>query len=214
MGHLSSVRGLQVLDAYDLDRRELGVHLRRRGVGNLTGRLTKLFACGVLLIPFGVTAHAAGRGSVPPTVHIEPVQPAALENYDLVTLQRVHFSAGHSNPIRSERAVVDQITRALSKHPGAIIELRGYADGAASPAANNALSFERANMVAHLLTARGVAAKRILILGLGEVDPTGPPLRAEHQRVDVRVFTPSTAVISVPHRSAAGALIQDTWGGK
>jgi outer membrane protein OmpA-like peptidoglycan-associated protein len=180
----------------------------------LIRRLTKLCACGVLLIPFVVTAHAAGRESVPPTVRVQPVQPAALEDYDLVTLRRVHFFAGHSNPIRSERAVLDQIAQTLSKHPGAVIELRGYADGAASPAANNALSLERATAIARLLTTRGVAKERILILGLGEVDFSGPSRLAEHQRVDVRVFVSSTAVSSMRHESGVGSIIQDTWGGK
>jgi len=141
------------------------------------------------------------------------VQPAALENYDLVSLKRVRFSAGHTDLIRGERVVLDQIAQTLSKRHGSIIELRGYADAAASPAANNALSLERANRIARLLTTRGVAAERILILGLGEVDPSGPPRRAEHQRVDVRVFVPSTA-ISVRHESAIQSFIQDTWGGK
>jgi outer membrane protein OmpA-like peptidoglycan-associated protein len=183
----------------------------------LIRRLTKLGACGVLLIPCLVTGHAAGRGSTPPTVRVQPVpsvQPAALENYDLVSLQRIRFSADHVNLIRSERAVFDQIAQTILKHPGSIIELRGYADGGASPAANNTLSLERATVIARLLTARGVETKRLLILGLGEVDPTGRPLLAEHQRVDVRMFAPPAALLSVQHESAIESLIHDTWGGK
>jgi outer membrane protein OmpA-like peptidoglycan-associated protein len=183
----------------------------------LIRRLARLCACGALLIPCVVTGHAAGRGSTPPTVRVQPVpsvQPAALENYDLVSLQRIRFSMGHSDLSRRERVVLDQIARTLSKRRGSIIELRGYADGAASRAGNNPLSLERANIIARLLTTRGVTAERILILGLGEVDPSGPPRRAEHQRVDVRVFVPPTAAISVRHESAIQSLIQDTWGGK
>jgi len=181
------------------------------------GRLTKLCACGVLLIPFVMTAHGAGRESVPPTVRVPPVpsvQPNALENYDLVSLQRVLFSADHSNLSRTEKATMDQIAKTLSAHPTTIIELRGYADGAASPAASSALSLERATVIARFLTARGVARKRIFILGLGEVDPTGPPRRAEHQRVDVRVFAPPKAETSAQREGVTGSFIQDTWAGK
>jgi outer membrane protein OmpA-like peptidoglycan-associated protein len=177
-------------------------------------RLTKLCACGVLLIPFAVTSRAAGRESAPRVQPVPSIQPAALENYDLLSLQRIRFSADHASLVRNERAVFDQIAQTIAKHPGSIIELRGYADGGASPAANKAVSVERANLIARRLTARGVAAEHILIIGLGEVDPAGPPLLAEHQRVDIRVFVPSTAVTSVRHESAAGSLIQDTWGGK
>ena len=183
----------------------------------MTGRLKKLCASGVLLTPFVATAHAAGKESVPPAVRVRPapsVQPATLENYDLVALQRVLFSADRTNPIRSKRGVLDQIAQMLSNRPGSIIELRGYADGAASAAANTGLSLKRATAVARLLTARGVVRERILILGLGEADPSGPPRRAEHQRVDVRVFAPPTAVINLRHDSAIESLIQDTWGGK
>jgi outer membrane protein OmpA-like peptidoglycan-associated protein len=137
----------------------------------------------------------------------------ALENYNLVSLTRVHFFDGRSNPSHSEKATLDQIANLALQRPGTIIELRGYADVASSPAANVALSVERANTIARFLTDRRVPSERIVLLGLGEVDPTGPPRCAEHQRVDVRVFTPLPAEISVRHESVVGSFIQDTWGG-
>lgn len=175
----------------------------------LIGRLTKLCACGVLLIPFVVTAHAAERETSPPAVRPQPVpsvEVGILERYDLLTLQRVLFTAGHTNLSRNEKAELDQMAKTLSSHPTTIIELRGYADGAASPAANRALSLERATVIARFLTARGVARKRIFILGLGEVDLTGPPRLAKHQRVDVRVFAPPKVITETSRavRTSAG----------
>jgi len=183
-----------------------------------TGTITKLCVVGVLLSASVVPSQAASPKDGA-TVDRQPAiatatQIDALEKYSVASLQRVHFAAGQSNLSRSEQAMLAQIPGTLYEHSASVIELRGYADGAATPAANMALSIERAMAIARFLNARGVARDRILILGLGEVDPAGPPLRAEHQRVDVRVLTPPTAEASLRHEGATRAFIQDTWGGK
>jgi hypothetical protein len=69
-------------------------------------------------------------------------------------------------------------------------------------------------VIARLLIAGGIGKERILIMGLGEVDPAGPARRAEHQRVDVRVFVPPTVKTSLLHESVPGPVIQDLGGGK
>jgi OOP family OmpA-OmpF porin len=177
----------------------------------LTTRIiSKLFVAGVLLCASSQAAEPEGTAVARQASPATAAQIEALENYNLVSLKRVHFSAGHSNPTRSEQAMLDQSAKTLSERTNSVIELRGYADGAASPAENIALSVERAEVIARFLTTRGVAAKRILILGLGEVDPAGPPRHADNQRVDVRVFAPPTAKTSVRRESIEGRY---TWGG-
>jgi outer membrane protein OmpA-like peptidoglycan-associated protein len=181
----------------------------------LISRLRELCLSGVLLSAMMATGSAAGRESVPAALRVLPapsVKAEALENYQLVSLKRVHFSVGVSKPTPGDQAALDQVAQALSKRPASMIELRGYADGTASSARNVALSLERANAIARFLTARGVPKEHILILGLGEVDPTGPQGSAEHQRVDIRVFDPPTKT-SVLHEHATGSLIRDTWVG-
>jgi outer membrane protein OmpA-like peptidoglycan-associated protein len=190
----------------------------RRGRKVTMGSITKLCVAAVLLSASVVPSQAASPKDGA-TVDRQPAiatvaQIDALEKYSVASLKRVHFSAGHSNLSRREQAMLAQIPSTLYEHNASVIELRGYADGAATPAANMALSIERAMAIARFLNARGVARGRILILGLGEVDPAGPPLRAEHQRVDVRVLTPPTAEASLRHASVTRAFIQDTWGGK
>ncbi len=196
----------------------LRVPLKKYGSEKLTtSSITKLGVVGVLLMvsvrpsqavePVDITVH----GHVPDAI-AAPVE--ALEHSNLVSLKRVHFFDGRSNPTRSEKAMLDQIANLALQHPATIIELRGYADGASSPAANVALSVERANTIARFLAERRVSSQRIVLLGMGEVDPTGPPRRAEHQRVDVRVFAPPLAETSERHESIVGSFIQDTWGGK
>jgi outer membrane protein OmpA-like peptidoglycan-associated protein len=180
----------------------------------ITKSITKLCVAGVLWCASSRAAAPDGAAVVnrrPPTA--TAAQIAALEDYSLVEVQRVYFSSGQSNPRHCGKATLDHIANAMAV-TGAIIELRGYADGAASPAANRALSLERATAIAGLLTARGVTQERILILGLAEVDPAGPAHRAEHQRVDVRVFSPPTVETRVRHESVSESFIQNTWGGK
>ena len=157
--------------------------------------------------PEGVAVHRPAPD--PTTAQIE-----ALENYSAVSLKRVHFSADQFDLTRSEKARLGQVAKTLSEHPATIIELRGYADGATSRDANIALSLERANAVARFLLERHVAQERILILGLGEVDPAGLSRRADNQRVDVRVFAPPTAETRVRHESVEESFIKYTWGGR
>jgi outer membrane protein OmpA-like peptidoglycan-associated protein len=195
----------------------LRVPLKKHGSEKLTtSSITKLCVVGVLLTVSVLPSQAVEPEDITVHSHVSDAIAApfeALENYGIVSLNRVHFSAGHSNPSHREKATLDQIANLALERSATIIELRGYADGASSPAANFALSVERANTIARFLIERRVPRERILILGLGEVDPTGPR-RAEHQRVDVRVFAPPSAETSVRHESVVASFIQDTWGGK
>jgi flagellar motor protein MotB len=64
-----------------------------------------------------------------------------------------------------------------------------------------ALSTERAQVIQTFLIERGVPTDRILVLGIGAVDPAGPALNPDHQRVDIRVFV--QAANGVSQRGAA-----------
>jgi outer membrane protein OmpA-like peptidoglycan-associated protein len=179
--------------------------------------ITKLCVVGVLLTSCVLPSLAAEAESVivhPQVYSATAAQIEALENFRLVSLKRVHFSAGQSDPNRSQKATLEQIAKTLSERTATIIELRGYSDGASSPEANIALSVERAIAIARFLAKHHVARERILILGLGEVDPTSPVHRADCQRVDARVFVPPTSETSVRHESGLESFIQYTWGGK
>lgn len=176
-------------------------------------RLTsKPCALGVLLTAAAV-ATAAGPESAPRTLHPTP-DTEMLESYNLAALKRIYFLPGSSSLGPNEIAALDQVINHLPKTPGFVVELRGYADGTASTATNLTLSVERANEVARLLADHGVGRDRILILGLGEVDPAAQPLLLAHQRVDIRVFVPRAAMVTIQHESPSREFVQDTWGGK
>jgi hypothetical protein len=90
------------------------------------GNITKVCVAGVL---FGASSQAAApdgavvvrQPSIATATQIE-----ALESYNILSLKRVYFSAGHSRLSRSERATLEQIASAVSGSVS-IIELRGYA---------------------------------------------------------------------------------------
>lgn len=124
----------------------------------------------------------------------------ALEDYNLASLNRIYFAYGKSGASREEKIALGKVVNTMGA--GSIIELRGYADGAGSPEKNLALSTARAEAIAKLLIASGVPSERILVMGLGAVDPNGPALDPEHQRVDLRVFVAPTDVVTTTEASA------------
>jgi outer membrane protein OmpA-like peptidoglycan-associated protein len=181
----------------------------------LTKRPFKPMMLGVLLT--AAFAVAGEPGAVAPTFNALPAtaaRAASLENYNIVLLKHVHFTAGHAGLRRGEAMALSGITSQLRQHADLIIELRGYADGTSSTAGDATLSLDRANAVARLMSKAGVAADRILVLGLGEIDPNGPVLQEEHQRVDIRIFERSTAAVPARHETGISSYIQETWGGK
>jgi outer membrane protein OmpA-like peptidoglycan-associated protein len=123
------------------------------------------------------------RGYSPESAKIQ-----ALEDYQLLALQRVRFAARDTRLGAEQRAALVAFAKQFQPGSNMMVEVRGYADGSESAAQNLSASTERATKIARFLTAQGVPAEQILILGLGEVDPSGAALNPEHQRVDVRLF--------------------------
>jgi outer membrane protein OmpA-like peptidoglycan-associated protein len=121
----------------------------------------------------------------------------------MVALKSAHFGPGNADLKLDEIAALDNFARRFCGASESIIELRGYAEGAGSAAQDLALSTERAKAVARFLTDRGVPQERILIIGLGEVDPESHRYNPEHQRVDIRIFEHSSND-STPHSSNDG----------
>ena len=115
---------------------------------------------------------------------------ALLENYDLLALRRVYFNSGAVRPKESQLASLGPVLTQAAHFSGSIIELRAYADRAASSAEDVKISEQRADAVARFLKSQGIASDRIVVVAVGEVDPTGPAFQAEHQRVDIRLFAP------------------------
>ena len=182
-----------------------------REVGVFEFRMRKLWVLGVL-VGTAITAVAAEPRSVTPTLRVPP-ETDALETYNVSALTRIYFHTGSARIGHQGKAALDEAVRRVRERSDFVIELRGYADGGVSTVDNQSLSLDRTREVARFLSEHGVAKERILVLGLGEVDPAGPPLQREHQRVDMRVFVPS-AVTVARRESIVRTFIEETWGGK
>jgi outer membrane protein OmpA-like peptidoglycan-associated protein len=121
----------------------------------------------------------------------------ALENYRLVKLKRVYFAPGKAHLSSEDEISLGQLVSRFRRTNQFVIELRGYADGAGSTDQDLALSTKRAEAIAQYLTANGIFLQRIRIVGLGEIDETGPKDNPGHQRVDIRIFMNPTTTANV-----------------
>ncbi|HEX8819918.1 MAG TPA: OmpA family protein [Archangium sp.] len=95
---------------------------------------------------------------------------------------------------------ITQLTRIgdiLVKYPEDRLRIEGHTDSRGPVAYNEELSERRAEAVARVLSARGVAPGQMLVLGMGEAQPV-----ASNQTVDGRSANRRVQVlISVPHAS-------------
>jgi outer membrane protein OmpA-like peptidoglycan-associated protein len=123
-----------------------------------------------------------------------------LESYRLTSVNRIYFTCGKSGASRDDKASLSKLVNTVGTVP--IIELRGYADGAGSTEKNVVLSTARAEAVAKILIDSGIPSQRVRVIGLGAVDPDGPALNPDHQRVDLRVFVAPTDAVTVTEPSA------------
>jgi outer membrane protein OmpA-like peptidoglycan-associated protein len=154
------------------------------------GLLSAVCAVTALSNDFSTDAGAASAFLRAPS--LSPSNLEMLESYPMVALARTHFALNQATLSREEKVALDKLAKHLAQ-TNDIIEIRAYADGAASSGDNLTLSAQRASEVARRLMSGGVSEARIIALGLGEVDPSGPARMPEHQRADIRVFSPPAA---------------------
>lgn len=174
----------------------------------------KLGTLGVLACSCRFIIAAAEREAGAPVLRIySENSPAveALEYEKLVALKGVHFDSSSFDLEVGEKAALNTLIQRFCRVSQFTIELRGYADGGLSREQNLALSTIRATEIAQYLAERGISPGRILILGLGEVDPKGPTGNPEHQRVDVRIFVPVTPEVT-RHDNATRSAVQNASG--
>jgi outer membrane protein OmpA-like peptidoglycan-associated protein len=92
--------------------------------------------------------------------------------------------------------ILSAIAAVLVKYDSTALTVNGYSDTAGAPDRAIALSQQRANAVAKLLTSAGVDAKRIVARGLGATHlkiPTGPNIsEPRNRRVEI-LITPRMA---------------------
>jgi outer membrane protein OmpA-like peptidoglycan-associated protein len=116
-----------------------------------------------------------------------------LDNYRLMTTEKVYFRTGRYELTKEEKAKLDQAVQALQSQKNYIIEIAGYTDKTGSKSANLELSRRRAEAVVRYLTVEhNIPLRKIHDVGVGsefpDADNKTRAARKENRRVDVRVF--------------------------
>jgi outer membrane protein OmpA-like peptidoglycan-associated protein len=102
--------------------------------------------------------------------------------------QQVQFELRKVTIAATSLPLLREIARILRTHPAVRIEVQGHTDGIGDPAANLALSQQRAEAVREFLIAQGIAAERLRARGYGATQPRAsndtPLGRAKNRRVE------------------------------
>lgn len=119
-----------------------------------------------------------------------------LEDALLVTLPGGVTFATDSAAVRPEfRAPLMRVAETLAEYPSSFVDVVGHTDSTGTPAYNQGLSERRADAVAEILVANGVAEARLASYGRGQSDPVAsndtPEGRAANRRVEI-LIVPAT----------------------
>lgn len=87
---------------------------------------------------------------------------------------RIHFDFDRSNIRTEDQAALDQKIAILEANPGLRITITGHCDERGSDEYNLALGNRRALAAKQYMTARGIAADRIMTASRGEEEPVNP----------------------------------------
>lgn len=112
---------------------------------------------------------------------------------DTFTLRDVSFESGSAELADGSEAALDRLARTLAEHPSARIRVEGHSDALGPPAANEALSRERAAAVKAALVSRGIDAARVEVSGRGESEPVAsnadPEGRMRNRRIEIVILS-------------------------
>lgn len=104
-------------------------------------------------------------------------------------LEGVNFDTDSANLTGEARLILDHLAVKLNQYDDVELLLVGHTDNQASDTYNKRLSFDRAKAVASYLVSRGVSAKRMRYIGMGESQPRAsnntPEGRARNRRVEL-----------------------------
>jgi OmpA-OmpF porin, OOP family len=103
----------------------------------------------------------------------------------------LHFESGTTRLTPESQRTVDSLLMVLNAYPSVQIALEGHTDAAGEPAANKALSQQRAEAVKQILASGGVAADRVSAEGYGQERPVADNRtesgRARNRRLELVV---------------------------
>jgi outer membrane protein OmpA-like peptidoglycan-associated protein len=121
---------------------------------------------------------------------------AGRNKYRLMDTKSVYFGSGQIEVRSQDVSELDEVAKALTSDPNAILELQGFADSQGSDRYNRELARERVEAVAsYLVQQHGVELRQLRGIAMGKVTvaagekPSAEAL-ATARRVDIRLFSP------------------------
>lgn len=99
----------------------------------------------------------------------------------------IHFRPASDRLDDKSRPLLDNIRDIVSRCPGLVVRIAGHTDSDGPAPANQRLSEQRAAAVAAYLSARGIAAERMQVVGFGEDSPLVPNDSAENKAKNRRI---------------------------
>ncbi len=106
-----------------------------------------------------------------------------------VVLRGVNFKTGSAELTFESNQVLDGVVEQLKAYPEVEIEIRGHTDNVGSEKTNQKLSEKRAQSVVNYFVSKGIAAKRMKAVGMGESKPIASNRsasgREENRRIEM-----------------------------
>ena len=146
---------------------------------------------GVLLGSLPGVAETDGQPS-------DSVSAASLCERALLNFQAeaIRFNESGTEMRPSGQPVLDRVVALASTCPQSLIDITGHTDSSGNEFSNQRLSLERAQAVADLLVARGIAKERLVVSGIGSSDPVADNAkrygRSLNRRIEI-VMRPTPA---------------------
>lgn len=193
---------------YACDGRQACGHQRAPGWASVNG--INLGVAGDVRYFTGVLSGPAGKTYVavalnPQNTHVHLLEPAAMESDKVsvdasalakaldangkVELAGIFFESGRSELLPASNAALDQAALLMRQQPALSLDVVGHTDSQGSAPDNLALSRQRAQAVADALVARGIAADRLGVKGMGQEQPVADngseAGRARNRRVEL-----------------------------
>jgi outer membrane protein OmpA-like peptidoglycan-associated protein len=117
-----------------------------------------------------------------------------LDNYQLVTTEKVLFGLNRYQLTKEAKAQLDQAVSQIQNTQNYVLEIQGFTDATGGTMTNLELSRKRADaVVRYLTTEHNVPLRKINVLGIGEDDKTADNKtregRKQARRVEIKVFS-------------------------
>lgn len=125
------------------------------------------------LLEFEIGQHREALGIAVEKALVDTGIPPAAGAPDLKTirLEYVEFETGTNSLTADSKYQLNDLAEILKKYPNLRIEVSGHTDNVGDPAANRALSQQRADVVKAYLLAQGIGANIMTAVGYGAAKP-------------------------------------------